>query len=59
MLLELDERLSGEYRKAYIGKNVKVLLEEELQMDGKTYMVGFTDSYVKVAVENTFKIDFK
>lgn len=53
ILLELDERLSGEYRRAYVGKTVKVLLEEEMQMSGKSYMVGFTDSYVKVAVENT------
>lgn len=53
ILLELDERLSGEYRRAYVGKTVKVLLEEEMQMFGKSYMVGFTDSYVKVAVENT------
>ena len=52
-LLEIDERLSGEYRKGYIGKNVKVLLEEEMYISGKPYMVGFTDSYVKVAVENT------
>ena len=51
-LLELDERLSGEYRRGYIGKTVKVLLEEEMQIFGKSYMVGFTDSYVKVAVEN-------
>ena len=52
VLLQLDERLSEEYRRGYVGKTVKVLLEEEMQISGKPYMVGFTDSYVKVAVEN-------
>lgn len=53
VLLELDEKLSDEYRRGYVGKTVKVLLEEETEISGKSYMIGFTDSYVKVAVENT------
>ena len=50
VLLALDERLSDEYRKEYIGKTVKVLLEEKHTGDGMSYMTGYTDTYVKVAV---------
>lgn len=49
-LLSLDERLSNEYRQKYIGKKVTVLFEEEAVIGGKNYIVGFTDTYVKVAV---------
>ena len=52
VLLELDERLSRQYRENYIDKEVKVLLEENHMIDGKKYIVGFTDTYVRVAIEN-------
>ncbi len=55
-LLKLDENLSIEYRKQYLGKKVDILLEEEIIIDGVKYFTGFTDTYVKVAVkieENT------
>lgn len=51
ILLALDEKLSKEYRESYLGKSVKVLLEEQIELDGKAYMMGFTETYVKVAVE--------
>lgn len=53
ILLEMDERLSGEFRSLYIGKVVEVLLEEVITIDNREYMIGFTGSYVKVAIENT------
>lgn len=52
VLLKLDERLSRQYRETYIDKEVQVLLEENHMIDGKKYIVGFTDTYVRVAVEN-------
>lgn len=48
LLLAMDSELSEEYRKSYIGKNVRILTEETVQIGDKTYMTGFTDSYVKV-----------
>lgn len=51
-LLELNEKLSNGYREKYIGKNVKVLLEENHIIDNKKYIMGFTDTYVRVALEN-------
>lgn len=53
VLFKLDERLSMEYRRKFVGHSVDVLLEENVVIDKKTYMIGFTGSYVKVAVENT------
>ena len=50
-LLALDDNLSREYREKYIGSKVLVLFEEKVTMDGKEYILGFTDTYVKVAVE--------
>lgn len=51
-LLELNEKLSNGYREKYIGKNVKVLLEENHIIENKKYIMGFTDTYVRVALEN-------
>ncbi|MGN0374484.1 MAG: tRNA (N(6)-L-threonylcarbamoyladenosine(37)-C(2))-methylthiotransferase MtaB [Butyrivibrio sp.] len=51
VLLAMDEELSAEYRKGYIGRVENVLLEEETVIDGVSYITGFTDSYVRVAVE--------
>lgn len=51
-LLELNEILSNGYRKKYIGKKIKVLLEENHIIENKKYIIGFTDTYVRVALEN-------
>lgn len=51
MLLELETRMSKEYRDYYIGKKVEVLLEEPFEWEGKTYFIGYTKEYVKVAYQ--------
>ena len=51
-LLELNEKISNGYREKYIGKNVKALLEENHIIENKKYIMGFTDTYVRVALEN-------
>ena len=50
--------MSKEFRDAHIGKEDEALLEEQVQIDGVDYYVGFTKEYVKVAVrsEKTFKL---
>ena len=50
VLLEMDESLSFEYRKKYIGKTVKILTEEVQVINGREYMTGYTTTYVKVAI---------
>ena len=50
-LLALGHRMSEEFRRYYLGRQVTALLEEEFLYDGKRYYTGYTKVYVKVAVE--------
>ena len=49
-LLEMEQKQSSDYRKSYIGKQVEALMEEEKVIKGKKYQVGYTKTYVKVAL---------
>ena len=53
VLFELERRLSREFRERYIGKEAEVLLEETKDLCGRTYYVGHTGDYVKIAVPST------
>lgn len=53
-LLELERKMSLEYREGWIGKKLIVLMEESLEKDGVVYTVGHTKEYVKVAVQGEF-----
>lgn len=50
-LLELEERMSAEYRKAHLHKETAVLFEEEKMINGKKYQIGHTKEYIKAAFE--------
>lgn len=50
-LFALGHRMSEEFRRYYLGRQVTALLEEEFLYDGKRYYTGYTKEYVKVAVE--------
>lgn len=39
-----------QYQKQLIGKEVSILLEEEMEINGKRYQVGYAKEYVRVAV---------
>ncbi|MFI3213398.1 MAG: MiaB/RimO family radical SAM methylthiotransferase [Eubacteriales bacterium] len=52
VLLELEKEQSLSYRENYIGKTVKVLIEESKVIDGKSYQVGHTTTYIKVAISS-------
>lgn len=51
ILLDLEKKMSEEFRNAYLGKTVTALLEEKMEFEGKTYFTGYTKEYVKVAFE--------
>ncbi|MBR4058239.1 MAG: MiaB/RimO family radical SAM methylthiotransferase [Lachnospiraceae bacterium] len=53
VLLEMEARKSKEYRSQFVGSTVKVLFEENKEIKGRTYMIGHTREYVKVAVETS------
>lgn len=50
-LMELEHRMSEEYRKSFIGSTVEVLFEEAKEIDGRIYQIGHTRQYVKVVKE--------
>ncbi len=49
VLLELTRKQSECYRKYFIGKELSVLWEDEERINGKNYMIGHTDRYVRIA----------
>lgn len=53
ILLEMEAQKSKAYRQQFIGKTVPVLFEESKEISGRTYMIGHTREYVKVAVETS------
>ena len=48
LIKDADVR-SRDFREYYIGKNVEVLFEEFIDIDGEKYLTGYTREYVKVA----------
>lgn len=50
ILLELEKKMSLEFREYYLGKQQEVLMEEAVEIDGIRYFTGFTKEYVKVAM---------
>ena len=50
ILLEMEKEQSAKYREKYMGQLAEVLLEEEKEIEGKTYIIGHTKDYVKIAV---------
>ena len=52
VLLELADKMSNEYRNNYIGKRVKVLMEECRNIEGKNYYTGYTDNYMRVNISD-------
>ena len=51
-LLKMDAEKRSKYEEALIGQEVEVLMEESVQMNGKTVQVGHTKEYVKIAIED-------
>ncbi len=53
VLLDLEAKMSEEFREYYVGREVTALMEEEWTFAGERYFVGYTKEYVKVAVKTT------
>ncbi len=48
-LLELNKKLRNQYLTEFIDKEDVILTEEEITIDGKTYMIGHNKRYVRIA----------
>ena len=51
VLISMADKMSLEYRQSFFGKKVQVLFEEQEEIDGKIYWMGFTKEYIRVAYE--------
>ena len=51
-LITLGEKKKQEYRSAFIGKAVEVLVEDEVLRAGQRWQVGYTKEYVRVGVKS-------
>lgn len=49
-MIELGKRKQAAYERSFLGKDVEVLVEERIVMDGKTYQTGYTKEYIKIAL---------
>ena len=49
-LLELDAKLSTEFRKSKLGETTDIVVEETKVIDGKEYLVGHTPEYIMCAI---------
>ncbi|MCQ2517155.1 MAG: tRNA (N(6)-L-threonylcarbamoyladenosine(37)-C(2))-methylthiotransferase MtaB [Lachnospiraceae bacterium] len=47
----IERKQSEEFRKRFIGRTVSVIFEEEKEILGKKYWVGYTPEYIRVAYE--------
>ena len=56
-LIELGDKMSQEFRRYYLGRTEEVLFEEATEINGKTYYIGYTKEYVKVAKTSDFALD--
>ena len=52
ILLELDVQKREKYEANFVGKEVEVLMEECVQINGETFQVGHTKEYVKIALQS-------
>ena len=52
-MIALHHGHAAEYEKSLLGHELEVLLEEEITVSGKPYLLGHSREYVKVAVEKT------
>ena len=49
-LLALDERNRKAYEEQFSGKETEILVEEQMEKDRKTYWIGHTKEYIRLAI---------
>lgn len=47
-LIQLEQRMSQEYRRDFAGEKAEVLYEEAKNLDGEVYQIGHTVRYIKI-----------
>lgn len=49
ILIELEARLNKEYKQQFMDRIEKILVEEEIEIDGEKYQIGHNERYLKIA----------
>ena len=49
-MIALGQEGALRYEESFLGKELEILLEEEVQIDGKAYLTGHSREYIKGAV---------
>ena len=52
IMLEIDEEKRNAYEENFVGREVEVLFEEEINKNGTRFWVGHTKEYVKIALQS-------
>lgn len=52
-LISLAEQMSKEYKALFMGRIEKILVEEEVTVDGVAYQVGHNERYLKLALRDS------
>lgn len=51
LMIELGERKKEAYERSFIGKEVEVLVEEDVVIGGRSVQTGYTKEYIKIALD--------
>ena len=51
-MIEMGEQKRRAYEESFIGKEVEVLVEEEIERNGETFWTGHTKEYIKIALQS-------
>ena len=47
----LNDLMNQEYQDSFLGRIEKILIEEEVEMDGIKYQIGHNERYLKLAIK--------
>lgn len=50
-LISISRKATEDFRKAFIGKDLNILFEEKISIDGIDYYIGFSKEYIKCAIQ--------
>ena len=52
VMIEMGQKKQADFEKSFAGKQVEVLVEGKVQMEGTEYWIGHTKEYMKVALQS-------
>ncbi|MDO5403600.1 MAG: tRNA (N(6)-L-threonylcarbamoyladenosine(37)-C(2))-methylthiotransferase MtaB [Eubacteriales bacterium] len=50
ILLELEKKMSRQYREWYVGRKLEILVEDITECDGKKFYSGYSKNYIRILI---------